>query len=111
MANKADELSNTKATSGFITKYPSNIELLQGVNKNREWNQPLNASLTFLHGTHEFLALYNKIMLLCVLSMKVLNHWLACLKHILGLTMDKAVLLYDTQIKTVLLILGNYVNL
>jgi len=48
-------------------------------------------------------------MLLCVLSMKVLNHWPACLKHILGLTMEKAVLLYDTQ--TVLLILGNYVNL
>ena len=58
MANKADGLSNTKATSGFITK-PSNIELLQRVNKNREWNQPLNA---FLHSTHEFLALYNVTM-------------------------------------------------
>ena len=79
----------TKAASGFI-------ELLQGVNKNRA----VYASLTFLHGTHELLALYNKIMLLCVLNMKVRNHWLACLKHILGLqiTMDKAVLLYDTQI-------------
>ena len=50
----------TKATSGFI-------ELLQGVNKNRA----VYASLTFLHGTHELLALYNKIILLCVLSMKV----------------------------------------
>ena len=72
--NEADGLSSTNATSGFITKQPGNIELLQGVNKNREWNQPMNASLTFLHGTHEFLALYNTIMLLCVLSMKVLNH-------------------------------------
>ena len=28
----------------------------------------MNASLTFLHGTHEVLSQYNKIMLLCVLS-------------------------------------------
>ena len=91
--NEADGLSSTNATSGFITKQPGNIELLQGVNKNRA----VYASLTFLHGTHEVLALYNKIMLLCVLSMKVRNHWLACLKQILVLTMDKAVLLYDTQ--------------
>ena len=58
------------------------------------------ASLTLLHGTHELLALYNTITV-CVLSIKVLNHWLACLKHILGLqiTMDKAVLLMTHKFK------------
>ena len=49
---------------------------------------------------YKLLALYKKIMLLCVLSMKVLNHWLACLKQILVLTIDKVVLLYDTQLFT-----------